>query len=125
MKELGGSIEIDAPVAWVWKALTYFTSYPEWNSFLVSMAGELKVGSVFNVTVRVPGRKDIKFPSQIVNIIEGKELLLKRTSKKVLISNDHIFSLEALNSDRTRFTQKMTYSGIMIPFAGGVIRDSQ
>jgi hypothetical protein len=109
----------------VWKALTYFSSYPEWNSYLVSMASALKVGNVFDVTVRMPGRKDMKFPSQVVNIIEGKELLLKGISKKELISNAISSPLRRSIRTEPALIKKMAYSGIMIPLAGGVIRDSQ
>jgi hypothetical protein len=83
------------------------------------------VGNIFEVTVKLPGRKALTFESQVVNITEGRDISFRGAPKKGLTSEDHLFSLEVLRPDRTRFTQRIVYSGIVVPMAGGVLRDTQ
>jgi hypothetical protein len=125
MKEVKGSVDIDAPVARVWEAVTDFASYPEWNPFIVEIVGELRTGYVFNVVVRAPGRKDMRFPSTVMEIREKEKLDFHGVPKKGLVSSKHLFILEPAGPDRTRFSQSIAFSGVMVPLAGGVIKDAQ
>jgi|WetSurMetagenome_2_1015567.scaffolds.fasta_scaffold37129_3 hypothetical protein len=125
MKEIKGSIMINVPADKVWASLTDFTSYPKWNPFLTNMKGELEMGNVFDVTVSLPERKDTRFPSKIVRMDQGKEILAKGTIKKGMLYSDHLFLIEPLGENKCMFTQSIVFRGFMSYFAGGVIRDSQ
>jgi hypothetical protein len=125
MKEITGSVEINAPIAKVWEVATDFASYPKWNPFMVEMTGELKLGNVCTVVVRAPGRKDTQFPTKVMEMKEKQKLVFKGTPKKGLISDDHFFNFEQIGPDRTKFSQNIVFKGVMVPLAGGVINDSQ
>ena len=45
------TFEIEAPDAEVWSALTDFTRYNEWNTFLPSLTGEARVGSTLAIAL--------------------------------------------------------------------------
>jgi len=125
MKEIKGSVEIDAPAALVWEAAKDFASYPKWNPFMVSVSGELKVGTVLDVVVRTPGRKDRRFPSKVMEIKEHEQLLFKGTQIKGLVSSDHFIDFVQLGPNKTKFSQNIIFKGIGVPLAGGEIKDSQ
>jgi hypothetical protein len=125
MKEIKGSIEIDAPVGIVWGVLTDFGSYPEWNPFIVSMIGEPKLGSGLDVTIKSTKGKETKFKSKVAKVEENKELLLDSTVIKGMLKDMHQFVLEPLGPEKTRFSQSIVFKGMMQPLVGGTIKDAQ
>ena len=125
MKEIKGSIDIDAPVAKVWGVISDFKAYPKWNPFITQMSGDLKVGSVYDVVVKIPGRKDTKFKSKLVRVQENKEMFFQGTIMKGLLTDDHLFTVESLGENKTRLFQSITFKGFMSSLAGGTIKDSQ
>jgi len=44
-KQIKTSITINASKESVWKILMDFENYPEWNSFIKSVSGDVKVGN--------------------------------------------------------------------------------
>ncbi len=125
MREVKGSVEIDAPVEKVWAVVTDFASYPKWNPFIVELTGELKPGVVCTVVTRSTKGKEMKFPSKVVEVKDKEKLLFKGTPKKGLISSDHYFIFEPLDSGKTKFSQSIAFTGIMVPMAGSAIGDAQ
>jgi hypothetical protein len=125
MKEIKGSIDIDAPVGKVWGVITDFKAYPQWNPFITQMSGDPKLGSVIDVVVKIPGRKDTKFKSELVKMEKNKEMLGKGTIMKALLTEDHLITFESLGENKTRLFQSITFKGLMSSLAGGTIRDSQ
>jgi hypothetical protein len=125
MKEIRGSIDIEAPVERVWKVITDFKAYQEWNPFITKMSGELKEGSNFEVTVKIPGRKETNFKPKLVRMVKNKEMFFQGTIVKGLLSNEHSYNLESLDGNKTRLSQRLALKGLMSSFAGGMMRDSQ
>jgi hypothetical protein len=120
-----GSVEIDAPVARVWHAVTDFGFYPQWNPWIVRLDGEAKEGSKLTGTIRMEGRKDSNIRSVAIKVETGKEMLLKTVVFTGLLGDNHRFRFESLGTDRTRFHQSVTFHGILSPFIGGVVKDNQ
>jgi hypothetical protein len=125
MKEIRGSIDIDAPVGRVWEVMTDFKAYPQWNPFITKMSGELKEGSIFDVTVKIPSRKDSQFKSKLVKIVEKQELMFNGTIKKGILTDDHLFKLESFGENKTKMFQSIAFKGFMSYFAGSTIKDVQ
>lgn len=121
MKEIGGSIEIEAPAACVWGVLTDFPSYPEWNPWLTEMVGVLVAGSPFDATVRSPGGPAVRLATVAVRIDDGRELLFRGRAMRGLVTDDHLFTVEPLAPGRTRFSQRMVLGGPVIPLARGTV----
>lgn len=53
MKELATVIEIDAKPDVVWRHLTAFRPYPDWNPFITSISGHPSLGQKVTVTMRL------------------------------------------------------------------------
>jgi hypothetical protein len=74
MKEIRADVEIEAPVERVWKVLTDFNSYPEWNPFITAVQGKPEAGERLVVTIQPPGRKGRDFRPSVLAAREGQEL---------------------------------------------------
>jgi uncharacterized protein YndB with AHSA1/START domain len=70
MKELYSEIEIAACAERVWRILTDFASYPQWNPFIRHISGEPTAGERLEVRLEPPGgmgmtlRPTVSTPSQ-------------------------------------------------------------
>ena len=62
---IGVSIDIDAPPAMVWKALTTASELPKWNSTVNTLEGEIALGSTVSLTPRVA-------PDQVFELLISK-----------------------------------------------------
>jgi hypothetical protein len=125
MKEIKGSIDIDAPIERVWEVLTDFKAYSKWNPFITQLSGDFKEGSIFDVVVKIPGRKDTQFKSKLAKVVDGQELVFDGTIKKGMLTDDHLFKLETFGENQTKMFQSIAFKGFMCYFAGSTIKDTQ
>ena len=58
---VSAEIEIEASADVVWNALADFTAYSDWNPFIIKASGEMKAGSVIDVTIAVPVIQSMDF----------------------------------------------------------------
>lgn len=125
MKEIIATIGIDAPAERVWAVLLDLPSYPDWNPFIVGLSGDAKVGQVLKAHARIPGRREMSFNSRVSGLKENREFLLDSTYIRGLVYGQHTFKIEPLGPKKTRFSQGVVFSGILVPVVGGLIRDTQ
>ena len=127
MKELRTEIEIDAPIEKVWRALTDFASFPEWNPFIRRIEGTPTIGSRLEVTLGASGTKPMTFRPRVLNVVPNRELRwLGRLGLPRLFDGEHIFELVPLGPNRTRFVQRERFRGLFVPFlATSLDRDAR
>jgi hypothetical protein len=125
MKEIMATIEIDVPAERVWAVLMDLPSYPDWNPFIVELSGDTRLGQVLRAHARIPGRRDMKFNTKVSSLKENREFLLDSTYVRGLVYGKHGFAIEPLGPKRARFSQRVVFSGILVPLMGGLIRDTQ
>ncbi len=124
--EVNSEIDVEASADEVWKILTNFEDYPEWNPFITSISGELKENSPIDVTIALPFSKSLTVPLKIEQLVKGKEMIWsgKLLEPKILDSL-HTFHIEAVDSGRTKFTQKERVGGLLLypllPFYKGMM----
>jgi hypothetical protein len=122
MRELRREIDINAPRSAVWAVLTNFRSYPEWNPFIRSVSGDLRQSARLDVRIEPPGARAMSFKPTVLNVEDERELRwLGRFLVRGLFDGEHIFRLEALGDDGTRFTQAERFSGMLIRAFGSTI----
>lgn len=121
--EIRTEIEIDAPVARVWRVLTDFGSYPQWNPFIVSLEGELRPGSRLRVTLSLPeSNKEQVFRPRLLKCEENAELRwLGHLWMKGLFDGEHFFRLHARDAQHTRFVHGEDFSGVLLKLGHGAI----
>lgn len=109
-KQIKTSITINASKEKIWKILTDFENYPEWNSFIKSVTGEVKVGK--QIKIKLQG---MTFKPIILIFNENSELKwLGRLWFKGIFDGEHKFKLTDNGNGTTNFEQSEIFSGILV-----------
>ncbi len=121
MKEIRTEIEIDAPVNEVWSILTDFRRHAEWNPFIREISGELSQGAQLQVNLGPPGKRAMRF-KPIVQLVEPEKAFrwLGHLFISGLFDGEHIFEVEPVGKNTTRFIQREKFNGILV----GIFRKS-
>jgi hypothetical protein len=127
MKELRSEIEIQASADRVWKLLTDFSSFPQWNPFIRLASGNANLGEKLKVTIQPSGASAMTFRPTVLKAEPQRELRwLGHLLIPRLFDGEHIFKIEALGPDRVRFTQREIFTGLLVPlFARSLDTDTQ
>lgn len=117
MLELRTSIEIDAPAEVVWKHLTNFARYQEWNPFLRRASGVLAVGSRLTVHAEPSGAGGSTFQPTVLRVEPNRELRwVGRMLFPGVLDGDHLFRIEPLGPERVRLVHDEEFTGLLVPF---------
>lgn len=109
-KEIKTSIEISATPEEVWKGLTDFQAYENWNPFLKSVEGEFIVGE--KVKINAGG---MKFKPKVLVYEENEEVRWKgKFLFKGLFDGEHIFKIIDNKDGTVTFRQDEIFSGILV-----------
>lgn len=120
--ELRTEVEIDAPVSHVYRVLTDFENYAEWNPFLTSVSGELTVGHKLSVEMSLPEGKTYVLDPQVTQVAENSELRWRgRFLFPALLEAEHFFLLSERGPRLTRVVQGENFSGFLLRFAGNAL----
>ncbi len=104
MKEIRAEVVIGSPPRRVWQVFTDFAVYPIWNVFLLRVAGEAKQGEELEIRVQLPVTKPAAYHATVLKSEAEKEL---RWKWKDFLKGEHIFTLEPVGENMTRFTQRV------------------
>ena len=115
MKELHSQIEIDASVERVWDILTDFASYPQWNPFIRTISGELKVGERLKVRLEPPDSRGITLRPTVLSA-EPKRLMrwVGHLLVPGLFDGEHSLATESLGENHVRFVQHEAFKGVLV-----------
>lgn len=116
-REIHAEALIDAPPARVWRLLTDFASYRDWNPFFREAAGELRAGATVRVRVEIPGQGTRVFTPRIVELTPERELTwIGRLVLPGLFDGEHGFLLEPVGGGRrTLLVQHENFFGLLLP----------
>jgi hypothetical protein len=111
------SITINATAEKVWSILTDFENYTQWNPFIASIEGEIKVGNILQVTITPPNGSAMKFKPTLLVVNEYKELKWKgKLLFKGLFDGEHQFEIIDNNNGTVTFIQTENFTGLLVPF---------
>lgn len=115
-KELRTEIEIDAPADRVWRVLTEFDAYPDWNPFLRRASGEVKEGARLEVYMQPSGGRGMTFRPTVIRAEPNREFRwLGHLGVSGLFDGEHSFTIEPLEGNRVRFVQSERFTGVLVP----------
>ena len=115
MKILETEIIIDSNIEHVWDVLTDFEKYPEWNPFLTQVKGALKPLETLTVTAHPSSSVARTFFPQMVSVEDGVEFSwLGQFHYPKLLDGHHIFRLEKIDENRTRFVHNENFKGFLL-----------
>ena len=106
MKVLHSEIEIDAPAERVWRMLTDFASYSQWNPFIRTISGQPTKGERLEVRIEPPGGRGMTFKPKVLTAEPNRELRwLGHLLVPELFDGEHSFIIQPLEENRVRFVQ--------------------
>jgi hypothetical protein len=109
-RQIKTSITINASKEKIWKILTDFENYNQWNSFIKSVTGTLKVGNQIEVELQ-----GMTFKPVVLIINENAELKwLGHFWFKGLFDGEHKFKLTDNGNGTTNFEHSENFSGILV-----------
>ena len=115
MKELYSEIEIAASAERVWRILTDFASYPQWNPFIRGISGDLKVGERLEVRLEPPDSRGITLRPTVLRAEPNR---LMRWVGHLLVpglfDGEHSLTTEPLGENRVRFVQHEAFKGVLV-----------
>jgi hypothetical protein len=124
MKAIEHSIDIAAPPHVVWDVLMDAAAYEEWNPFLSMERPPAAVGDKLAITVR-PGRRTMSFrPTVTVFEPEREVSWLGHLLVPGLVDGAHSLRVELTDDGGTRFHQRETFRGVLVPLLSSMLRDT-
>jgi len=119
LKELRTEIEINTTPDRVWKILTDFDKYEQWNPFINKIVGQAKEGEKIEIHIETPGGKNRKYEPTLTKVEQGRELRwLGKSSLPGFLNGEHIFAIEQLGQERVRFVQREVFDGLLASLFG-------
>ncbi|MFI5221302.1 MAG: SRPBCC family protein [Bacteroidia bacterium] len=116
-KELKSEILINASPDKIWKILTDFDKYPEWNPFIKSIKGNAVVGNIIVARMEPPGASGMTFKPKVLVFETNKEFRwIGHLLFPGLFDGEHKFELIDNGNGTTTFIQSEKFNGILIPF---------
>ncbi len=114
--EIKAEILINAQPEKVWAILTDFKSYPNWNPFIKSIKGDVKVGNKITARIEPPEAKGMTFKPKVLCYETNKELRwLGHLLFAGLFDGEHKFELIDNGDGTTTFRQSEKFNGLLVP----------
>ena len=124
MRTIEHAVDIQAPAAAVWHILTDTDKYEDWNPFMPRLSGRLARGERLTLTVR-PGKRTMTFRPTVLAFQDGTLIRWRgRLGMTGLFDGEHELRLEPIPDGGTRFVQRETFTGLLVPMMPRVLDDT-
>lgn len=115
-RTIRSAIEIRAPIETIWSVLTDFANYPDWNPHIRRVLGVVSEGARVTIQTRPPGGRIIVMRPTVVTFLPPNELRWRaKFVSGRLFTGEHGFRLELTATNRVRFVQDETFTGLLVP----------
>jgi hypothetical protein len=116
-KEIKTEILINASAEKVWAIFSDFKNYPNWNPFIKSLTGEVKIKEKINVTIQPYDSKPMSFKPKVLALESNKEMRwIGRLLFGGLFDGKHQFEIIDNHNGTVTFKQSEVFKGILMPF---------
>lgn len=125
MKSINTEITINATTETVWNILMDFENYKNWNPFVTRIEGNPVVGQKISTTISPEGKKAMDFtPTILVNNSNQEFRWVGNLFINGIFDGEHIFKLEAIDENTTRFIHVENFSGILASTLFRILEES-
>ncbi|MDR2129275.1 MAG: SRPBCC domain-containing protein [Burkholderiaceae bacterium] len=116
-KDISAEITINATPDRVWEIFCAFDAYKDWNPFVKTITGEVRVGNQIAVAIQPPGTAGMTFRPTILAFTQNQELRwLGHFVLPGLFDGEHAFQLLDNGDGNTLFRQSEICRGLLVPF---------
>jgi hypothetical protein len=123
MKTFTTTIPIRAGADRVWEILTSLSRWPQWNSTVERVAGDVAIGNRVTVWVKInPGRA---FPVRVIELTAPRRMVWSGGMPLGLFLGTRVFELTPGEPDTTVFRMSEEYTGPLAGLIGRSIPDLQ
>jgi hypothetical protein len=124
LKELTTEIQINSSPEILWKVITDFKNYYQWNPILQKIKGEPIIGNQLEIHLSTIGGKNRVYHPKVIKITPNHELRWKGTLFfSQIFSGERIFLIEKLSENKVNFVNKEIFSGIGVRFTSQKMED--
>jgi hypothetical protein len=117
---------INASPDTVWRVLTDFARFGEWNPFMDRAEGRAEVGEKLTIHMQPKGGRGMTFKPRVLVAEPGHELRwLGKLGPGGLFDGEHHFGLTELPDGSTRLTQEEHFRGILVGVMGGTLKHTE
>lgn len=110
MRSYEASSFIDAPPDVVWAVLTNVSAWPDWDSGVAKVDGQLALGKKLSIAVKAnPGRA---FPVKVIELTAPQQMVFRGGMPFGLFTGLRTYTLVPKGTG-TRFTMREVYTGLL------------
>ena len=115
-QKIGSSIEINASDEGIWDIVTNFSAYPDWNTYITYIEGDLRPGKGLYVEMRNVNYNYAVYRPIVTKVIENKELSWQgKLFMSGIYNSEQSFTITSLSENRSIFTIRGNFTGLLVP----------
>lgn len=115
MKVYDSTLDIDASADQVWAVITDFAKYPEWNTALPTIGGDLRVGSTLSMELDLGGKR-MAVTAEVQTLDPGRAFSWKgHLGADVLFTGRREFTVAPAGPGASTFRHVESLSGLIVP----------
>jgi hypothetical protein len=115
-------ITIAATPERVWRELTDFAAYPEWNPFITSASGRVAAGERLTMRMQPEGGRPLTIRPTVRAAVPDRHLRwLGRLGLPGLFDGEHSFTIEPIDGDGVRLIHEEQFRGVLVPLLNGML----
>jgi hypothetical protein len=108
---------VAAPAEVVWEVLSDLEHWTDWNPLYASVEGQVKIGSVWTLALKLPGRPDEIQRPKVLDWAPNDQIHLQ--TKSFFIASLRYLEIEVLNEAGCIFSNGEIFNGML---AGQIIK---
>lgn len=121
MKDYHTKIDIKTSKEKVWKTLTDFDSYSEWNPLVSKLTGNISEGGIIYTTI-VP--LENTFAAKLLSFKENEEIIwLGKRIARFLLAGKHYYRLKSQSENLTTLEHGEYFTGVFSHFISKKLLD--
>lgn len=111
-------VGIQAPAEVIWEVLADLRAWEQWCSLYPKAAGEIRIGSVLDLTLALPGQAPQEIHPTVLEWVPNEQLHWKLNMLGGLVRNIRYFEIEALPGAGCILTNGEIIGGLLGPSLG-------
>ncbi|THV41942.1 SRPBCC domain-containing protein [Glycomyces buryatensis] len=109
----------------VWAVLTDFSSYGDWNPFIISLSGTPAEGERLEATFLQANGKESQFKPIVLRVSPARQLRwLGKLGPGGLFDGEHYFVLKPAEDGGTDLVHGERFTGLLVPAMKGLLADT-